>query len=380
MGVYVHIPFCEQKCSYCDFHSIVVGEVGVFSDLVDSYLLSLRREALYYKPLWGGRTIHSLFLGGGTPNLVPPERLAALLAFLREELPCSGELEITIEANPHSLTPEGARVLVAAGVNRVSLGAQAFQDELLQAIGRLHRAEHISQAVHNVRRAGIKNINLDLMFGLPGQSLEQWQDTLRQALALKPTHLSCYALTLEPETPLARWVEAGFAALPGEEEQVEMYQLARGLLRAAGYEHYEISNFALPGWRCRHNLLYWRNEPFIGLGSGAAGFIGGRRYLNVPDVQGYILSWEKGSPLYEEYAELSRDEEMDETMMLGMRLLEGVDEEAFRRRFQVGFSEVYQGAIAELKAKELVEEAQGCLRVTERGLLLENRVSAAFLR
>lgn len=380
MGVYIHLPFCEHKCPYCDFYSIVVGEADGFSRLVDSYLVSLRREALYYKDRWGDRPIRSIFLGGGTPSLLPPEKLAALLSFLRQELPCAAELEITMEANPHSLTPEGAAILAEAGLNRVSLGAQAFADELLRAIGRLHRVEQIHQAVCSLRQAGIENINLDLMYGLPGQGLEQWQDTLEQALALQPTHFSCYALTLEPDTPLFRWHERGLVQLPGEDEQVEMYNLARDLLRQAGYEHYEISNWCLPGWNCRHNLLYWQNEPYLGLGSGAAGYVGGYRYLNAPDVQGYIRAWEDGTPLYAECERLSREQEMDETMMLGMRLLAGVEEERFRRRFQVSFREVYEQAIAELAAQSLVEEKDGHLRVTEQGLLLENRVSAAFLR
>lgn len=379
MGVYVHIPFCARKCHYCDFHSIVVGEAD-FPGLVDSYLVSLRREALYYRKLWANGPLDSLFFGGGTPTLIPPEKLAQLIAFLLAELPFTSDPEVTIEANPQSVTPQGAEFLAGAGVNRVSLGAQAFQNELLTAIGRLHRAEDIGASVRSLRSAGIREINLDLMFGLPGQDLAHWRATLEAALALEPTHLSCYALILEPGTPLASWHEQGLVELPGEDEQADMYQLAREVLQGAGYEHYEISNFCLPGHRCRHNLLYWHNLPFIGLGSGATGYLGGCRYQNAPDVEGYIRSWAEGKPPYLTWEEVGRDQEMDETMMVGMRLLEGVSEAEFRRRFQVSLREVYGEAVEQLLQQGLAEEKDGRLRVTELGLFLENRVSAAFLR
>lgn len=380
MGVYVHIPFCEQKCNYCDFHSIVVGDAGEFSRLVDSYLVSVRQEAIYYREQWGEKPVETLFFGGGTPSLVPPEKLASLIAFFLSELPFVPEPEISLEANPHSLTEKGARILAAAGVNRVSLGAQTFQDELLRRIGRLHRSEHVKESVRLLRQAGIDNINLDLMFGLPGQSLELWEDSLKQALALEPTHVSCYALTLEPETPLARWYQAGVLELPGEDEQADMYNLAREILRQAGYEHYEVSNFCLPGYECRHNLLYWHNLPYLGLGSGAAGFLNGCRYQNVADVEGYISSWSRGEPFYGEREELTKEQQMDETMMLGMRLLRGVSEREFYRRFNVSLWDVYGVAIQDLIAKGLVEERNGCLCTTERGLMLQNHVSGAFLR
>ena len=283
MGVYVHIPFCARKCHYCDFHSIVVGEAD-FPGLVDSYLVSLRREALYYRKLWANGPLDSLFFGGGTPTLIPPEKLAQLIAFLLAELPFTSDPEVTIEANPQSVTPQGAELLAGAGVNRVSLGAQAFQNELLTAIGRLHRAEDIGASVRSLRSAGIREINLDLMFGLPGQDLAHWRATLEAALALEPTHLSCYALILEPGTPLASWHEQGLVELPGEDEQADMYQLAREVLQGAGYEHYEISNFCLPG-QSAGTIAYWHNLPFIGLGSATGTLAAATR---TPPMEGYI--------------------------------------------------------------------------------------------
>jgi oxygen-independent coproporphyrinogen-3 oxidase len=380
MGVYVHIPFCEQKCYYCDFHSVVAGDEESFSSVVSDYFLSLRREALYYKKLWEDRVLRTIFIGGGTPSIVPAEQLASFILFLRNELPFVAEPEITIEANPHSLHYEGAAVLSKAGANRVSLGVQAFQNRLLKAIGRVHTSDQIGQSVGALKRAGITNINLDLMFGLPGQGISDWTETLREAVALRPTHLSCYGLILEDETPLARWVSAGIVHLPSDDEQAEMYDLACEMLKEEAYEHYEISNFCEPGMECQHNLLYWHNEPFIALGSGATGYIDGFRYKNMPDIQGYIESWTRHTPYYEYTDQVSLDQEMDETMMVGMRLLRGVEEEAFFRRYQVSFRDIYREPIEDLLAKGLVQESNGCLRVTRQGLFLENMVSGAFLR
>lgn len=380
MGVYVHIPFCERKCYYCDFHSVVVSDQEKFSQVTDSYLISLRQEALYYRSLWGEEPLTTLFIGGGTPSILPAEKLAALISFLRDELPFVKEPEITIEANPHSLTLEGAQILASAGVNRVSLGVQAFQDELLKAIGRVHQEEQIEKAVSSLRKAKINDINLDLMFGLPGQKTTQWIETLERAISLAPTHLSCYALILEPQTPFAKWYSAGLLDLPDDDLQADMYEISRDILVEVGYEHYEISNYCLPGRRSEHNLLYWHNLPFIALGSGSTGYVNNLRYTNAPDLRGYIKAWESGVPYYQEQDQVTIDQEMDETMMVGMRLLEGVSEEAFRKRYQVSYFDVYGSAITELLAKGLVEYESGHLRVTEGGLLLENLVSGAFLR
>lgn len=380
MGVYVHIPFCAQKCNYCDFHSVVVGDEESFSSVADNYLLSLRQEALYYRKIWGQEPLDTLFIGGGTPSLLPPDKLASFILFLREELPFVKHPEISMEANPQSLTAEGAKILKDAGVNRVSLGVQAFQDDLLLAIGRIHRSEEVGGSVLALREAGITNINLDLIFGLPGQTNEDWVKTLEAALELEPTHLSCYGLILEEGTPLTTWVNAGLVEVPGDDQQAVMYETTCRMLKAAGFEHYEISNFCLPGFRSQHNLLYWHNRSFIGLGSGATGYIQRLRYRNAADVDGFMETWNEGIPYYEESATVSIEQEMDETMMVGMRLLQGVEEEWFRNRYQVSYWELYRGAIEELLQRDLVEYKEGWLRVTPTGLLLENQVSSAFLR
>lgn len=380
MGIYLHIPFCLQKCYYCDFHSIVVKNRARFASVAGSYLVSLRREMLLYLEKLGEFGASSIYFGGGTPTALAPEQLAELVSFAVGQLSAHSELEITVEANPHSLSKQGAAMLSAAGVNRISLGAQAFQDPLLRRLGRLHTAAQIERVVQLLKAAGIENISLDLLFGLPGQTLEQWIETLDRAVALVPTHLSCYSLIVEEDTPFAAWRGAGILDLPHDDLQADMYAAAREHLQAQGYEQYEISNFALPGWESRHNLLYWQNKPFLGLGSGATGYLEGVRYTNVAHVPYYIESLKRGILPVEIKERMGREQEMDETMMVGLRLLQGVSEADFQKRYQVSFWDVYAREIQGLLLRGLLEYAAGYLRVTERGLFLENLVSAAFLR
>jgi oxygen-independent coproporphyrinogen-3 oxidase len=380
MGVYVHIPFCARKCYYCDFHSIVVGDPASFREVANNYLLSVRREALIYRSELGSQALSSLFLGGGTPSLVPAQALADLISFLLDALPFDSEPEVTIEANPHSLTDQGVALLREAGVNRVSLGVQAFQNSLLRSLGRLHQAHDVTTSVQLLKNNGINNISLDLMYGLPGQTIQNWRESLERAVDLEPQHLSCYSLILEEGTPFASWEAKGLLDLPTDDQQAEMYELARRLLRQAGYEHYEISNFAKSGYQSTHNLLYWENLPFVGLGSGATGYLRGQRYTNVANVGQYIESLAQGERPIAQVDQVSLEQEMEETMMVGMRLLRGVDEREFTARFGQSFFRIFGEEIQELLKRGLVEYVEGFLRVTERGLYLENQVSAAFLK
>lgn len=380
MGVYVHIPFCAQKCYYCDFHSVVVGDQEQFLEVTDNYLTSLRKEALYYAKSWGTKPLNTIFIGGGTPTVLPPKDLANFIMFLRENLPFTSQPEITVEANPHSVNKSYAQILAEAGVNRISLGVQAFQNELLRAIGRVHVAEQVELAVSALRKAGITNINLDLIFGLPDQSLAQWIETLEKAIALKPSHLSCYGLILEPDTPLAKWEATGLINVPNDDEQALMFAKTNEVLTKVGYGHYEISNYCLPDMESKHNLLYWKNKEFIALGSGATGYINRLRYTNKANLERYVQTWKQGVPLYAEEDEVSLEQEMDETMMVGMRLLKGIAEQDFIRRYHMSFFDVYERAITNLMERGLVHFIAGHLRVTEQGLYLENQVSLAFLR
>ncbi|HHY09430.1 MAG TPA: radical SAM family heme chaperone HemW, partial [Firmicutes bacterium] len=234
MGVYVHIPFCAQKCHYCDFYSIVVGGRREFQAVTDSYLSSVSREALYYRSRLKKGAFSSLFFGGGTPSLLDPARLGEFITFLLTNLPFEKEPEITLEANPATLTAAGLQYLAEAGVNRISLGVQAFQDELLADLGRLHTKADVLKSVDLIRGAGIDNINLDLIFGLPGQSLAMWEESLRTALDLKPSHISCYSLIIEEGTLFHKWSKQGLLNLPSDDEEAAMYDTARALLPRAG--------------------------------------------------------------------------------------------------------------------------------------------------
>lgn len=379
-GIYVHVPFCERKCLYCDFYSIVVSDREQFCAVVDNYLSAVQKEAQYYKEQVRDCTFETIFIGGGTPTLLPPDRLGGLIVFLRSCFSFVQEPEITVEANPNTLTHEMLTTIKEAGVNRISLGAQAFQDRLLAELGRTHGAADIAESVEMIQACGIENFNLDLIYGLPNQSPAHWEESLREAVNLQPTHLSCYSLIVEEGTPFFRLQEQGLLNAADDDLQARMYDMTRKILVESGYCHYEISNFCRPYYEARHNLLYWLNEPFLGLGSGATGYLNRVRYTNVPSIEKYIDGWSRGEPHYSSFHKASVDQEMDETMMVGMRLLAGVSDADFRNRFGSGLMEVYGPQIQELLKRGLVEFKDGVLSVTERGLYLENLVSGAFLR
>lgn len=379
-GIYVHIPFCQRKCEYCDFHSIVVNDHSQFLEVVDSYLCALKQEAHWYAHWTESYQFTTLYVGGGTPSLVPAEQLAELIAFLKALYQLPPEAEVTCEANPKTLSAAGLAVMREAGVNRISLGAQAFQDPLLRALGRVHCSADIYASVEALHRAGMANYNLDLMFGLPGQTLADWQETLERACRLNPPHLSCYSLIIEEDTPFYRAFHQGLLDLPGEDLEADMFQLTQDYLTGMGYHHYEVSNFAKPGFECAHNLHYWLNRPYVGLGSGASGKVGAKRYTNAADVQGYIASWSRNEPLLAHEEMMDKDLAMDETLICGLRLLDGVSEADFQTRFGRSLSDVYTEQIRRLEESGLVQYQAGRLKVTRRGLFLGNVVYREFLR
>ncbi len=383
-GIYLHIPFCRNKCLYCDFNSFA-GLEQLHAPYGEALLQQIRRA--------GGTpcamAFDTLYVGGGTPTVLPAERLTALLEACRE-LGLPPGAEATVEANPGTVTQTSLEVLAQGGYNRLSLGVQSFHDDELALLGRIHDRETALQAVAEARAAGLRNISLDLIFGLPYQSLGRWRANLEQALALAPEHLSLYALTLEEHTPLAAQVTQGVLPAPDDDLAAEMYELAQEMLAAAGYLQYEISNWArrtpadqagaLPALACHHNLHYWRNEPYLGLGAGAHGYDGARRYAHLTDPAAYVRRAAAGEDTLASSEELTLDQTMDETMMLGLRLNQGVTWEGFYQRFGVRIEAVYAEALAELAGTGLLErDAQG-IRLTPRGRLLGNRVFAAFLR
>ncbi len=326
-GVYVHIPFCASRCSYCDFFSTLR-----LSDSGEAYVGAVVAEAAMRRDELHGEAVKTLYLGGGTPSQLPLPLLSRLIAGLRERLDLEGVEEFTVEANPDDVTSEWCRVVSLQGVNRVSMGVQSFEDHILRLIGRRHTARQATEAVARLRAAGIDNISIDLIFGLPGQTLESWAASVQQAIDLRPQHISAYGLTYEEGTRLWHQRERGEITEVPEEQCLEMYRMLLDTLQAAGYEHYEISNFALPGYRSRHNSSYWNDTPYLGLGAAAHSYDGRVRRYNPHDLQQYISKITTGETAYEQ-EDLSPWERYDERVMLGLRTSDGVDADRLRLDF-----------------------------------------------
>ena len=326
-GIYVHIPFCASRCSYCDFFSTLrLSESG------EPYVSALLAEAALRQTELQGEPIRTLYLGGGTPSQLPLPLLSRLITGLRERLDLEAVEELTVEANPDDVTPEWCRAVSRLGVNRVSMGVQSFEDKILRLIGRRHTAQQAAEAVARLRAAGIDNISIDLIFGLPGQTLDSWAASVRQAIDLKPQHFSAYGLTYEEGTRLWHQRERGEVTEVPEDQCLEMYHILVDMLQAAGYEHYEISNFAKPGYRSRHNSSYWNDTPYLGLGAAAHSYDGHVRRYNPHDLQLYISKIMAGEAAYEQ-EELTPWERYDERVMLGLRTADGVDADRLRLDF-----------------------------------------------
>jgi len=389
LALYIHIPFCQAKCPYCDFNSYA-GLEGLMAPYVDALIAEM---ALWQEPTRDAR-LSTVFFGGGTPTFLPLTETERIFAALRRSFRLAPDAEITVEANPGSADSARLAALRRLGFNRLSLGVQSFQNDELRLLGRIHSAAEARQAYRAARRAGFKNVNLDLIYGLPGQRLEAWQRTLAEAIALRPEHLSLYALTLEEGTPMAADIARGRLPAPDPDLAADMYLWAGEALAAAGYQQYEISNWALPGHRCRHNLVYWHNQPYLGLGAGAHSCLGGFRFATVRDPHQYIgqvTATSAGPPAdglpaflaglrhLEAAVEVTDARAMAETAILGLRLVEGLNLAAFRRRFGLDLLSVYGPAVAELTALGLLERADGRLRLTAKGRLLGNEAFERFL-
>ena len=326
-GIYVHIPFCASRCSYCDFYSTLS-----LADAGERYVEALIAEARLRRDELQSEMVTTLYMGGGTPSQLPIALLERLVKGLRATFDLSGLEEFTIEANPDDVVPDWCAALPSLCVNRVSMGVQSFEDHILRAIGRRHTARQAVQAVENLRHAGIGNISIDLIYGLPGQTLVSWRETVEQAIALEPQHISAYGLTYEEGTRLWRQRERGEVIEVPEERCLEMYRVLVGKLQSTGYEHYEISNFALPGYCSRHNSSYWNDTPYLGLGAAAHSYDGTVRSYNPDDLQAYINKIMAGETVFEQES-LTWQERYDERIMLGLRTSRGVDADRLRQDF-----------------------------------------------
>ncbi len=394
LGLYIHIPFCERKCPYCDFNTYA-GLETLHQATVNALCTELARWAA---PL-AQRTVTTIFIGGGTPTVLTALQLEQLFTAIHRALRVAPDAEITCEANPGTVDQAKFAVLRTLGVNRLSMGVQSFRPEELHFLGRIHTVEDVFAAYALARRVGFENINLDFIFGLPGQTEADWQVTLDQALALAPEHLSLYSLIVEPETPLFQWVARGRVAAPDDDMAATLYEMALAQLDAAGYLHYEVSNWAqrtahdhadtvTPHLACRHNLIYWRNEEYLGIGPGAHshlrqsvhGCIVERRWGNRKPIAGYNRRISAGDPVEEFSEEIAPRLAMAESMMVGLRLVrEGVPLGHFQAQHGVAPTVMFRSELDRLQAAGLLVVDAERVRLTRRGLLMGNQVFMEFL-
>ena len=374
-GLYLHIPFCLSKCNYCDFFSIVSGD----GKLKEDYISALIKEMEIYKRKNTAARFTSIYLGGGTPTVLSGVQLEEILKACLVNFTIDKKAEITIEANPGTINVEKCKFLLGAGVNRLSLGAQSFEDRVLRKIGRIHTKKDFLSAYYGAREAGFNNINVDIMFGLPGQSKNSFEKTLAELLLLKPEHISLYALTLEPETPLGKLWAAGTLKMPSDDFIDALFLIAMEQLEKHNYEHYEISNFALPGKRCIHNQFYWNYQSYVGMGAGSTSFINNKRYRNYQDLKKYIclLGYEILPIEYQEILSLS--ERMSESIILKLRMMEGIAKTDFKKLFGVPIEQIFYQSLELLKEQELLAENKTHYFLTKKGISLANNVFLEFL-
>ena len=382
LGMYVQVPFCQTKCTYCNFHT------GVFSsDLYAPYVSAVCREVAEYPRLLGqsqiaeipGGIVDTVYFGGGTPSLLDPAGLARILESIRAAFECKFE-EVTLEADPETITPEKAAAWLGAGFNRISMGVQSFEDRELKAAGRLHRREDVFRANQILRDAGLRNISFDLIAGLPHQTHDSWDESIAQLLSLRPEHVSVYMMEIDESSRLGLEVLTGgtrysASALPDDDSIAAFYERVCARLAEAGYDHYEISNWALPGLESRHNLKYWRRQPYCGFGAGAHSFNGTQRWANAHDPAAYVAALGQGRFPVEQLAGVSREDALEEELFLGLRQLAGID----LARIESQYNANLQPRVEELRAQGLVEWDGTRLRLAPNRLTVSNEVFVNLL-
>ena len=373
-SLYIHIPFCLSKCFYCSFSSF--PQMGEHHD---RYVQSLLTQIRTSYPEKHKKALETLFIGGGTPTVLRAGKLVEIIETCREVYGFSDDAEISIEANPGTIDRAKLSALDDAGVNRLSVGVQSFNNQDLQVLGRAHRSDKSIQAADDAHEAGFTNISLDLMYGLPGQNVESWEKNLEQAVALHPQHLSLYQLTIEEDTAFyARYLNDSLG-LPDDEAILAMEQVTREYLGAHGIEQYEISNYARAGYECRHNIGYWRNEEFVGCGAGAAGFCNGKRYKVITDPLLYCAAVESGEDVIEESEVLSTEASFRETVVMGLRLIKGIDKRRLSDRYHLTLDDQYGSEVTDLVRKGFLEETEDYLRLTVQGRRYANQVMAELV-
>ncbi|HEL0521745.1 TPA: oxygen-independent coproporphyrinogen III oxidase [Streptococcus equi subsp. zooepidemicus] len=368
-SAYVHIPFCTQICYYCDF-----SKVFIKNQPVDAYLEALIKEFESYQI----NSLKTLYIGGGTPTAITAKQLDYLLSHLQQHLQLDQLEEFTIEANPGDLTEDKIAVLRQSAVNRISLGVQTFNDKQLKQIGRSHTEAQIYTTIASLKEAGFQNMSIDLIYALPGQTIQQVKENVAKALALDIPHFSLYSLILEHHTVFMNKMRRGKLQLPTEDLEAEMFEYIISEMEASGFEHYEISNFTKPGFESRHNLMYWNNDEYFGCGAGASGYLNGIRYRNRVPIQHYLKAVADGNARLSEEV-LTKEEMMEEELFLGLRKKSGVSVSRFQEKFGLSFESRYGPVVRELQAQGLLVKDKDFVRMTKKGLFLGDSVAEKFI-
>ncbi|WP_226583170.1 radical SAM family heme chaperone HemW [Halobacillus litoralis] len=372
-SAYIHIPFCQQICHYCDFTKFFYNE-----RLADEYLEALEQEIHTYIPGEKAR-VRTIFVGGGTPTAVNHQQLEKLLDMIDQHFDIAACEEYTFEANPGDLDMEKVRLLKSYGVDRISLGVQVFDDDMLEKIGRVHKVKDVYTNIDRLLQAGLSNISIDLMYALPGQTVEDFERTIDEAMQFNLPHYSSYSLQIEPKTIFYQRYKKGKLTKAPEDDEAAMYELLQSKLSQAGAKQYEISNFAKPGFESKHNLTYWNNEYYFGIGAGAHGYLPGKRTINIRPLPAYVKkAMADGKPVLHEEP-IGRKEEMEEEMFLGLRKTEGVSKDRFGEKYGSPLVDIFGHALINLKDRSLIEEDSGYIRLTSKGRILGNEVFQEFL-
>jgi oxygen-independent coproporphyrinogen-3 oxidase len=371
-AIYIHIPFCLKKCSYCSFGSCVAGE-----PLYTEYVAALKKEIVSLAPT--PLPVDTIFIGGGTPTCLPVEQLTGVLALCYERFEISDEAEISVEANPGTVDNRYLDLLLRGGVNRLSFGVQSFNDEELKRLGRLHSALEAEKAFSSARKAGFTNINIDLMYGLPGQSPASWEKTLNKAFSLAPPHFSLYQLTVEEGTPYQELMDSGAIVLPREEDVLEMDNKTAQKCALEGYSQYEISNYSLPGYQCRHNINYWCNNEYYGVGSSAVSYSNGCREKRLGSPISYVEAFSHNRPVVVERETLGKEESFRETVIMGLRMVRGVSLAALSKRYGLDPAGYYGKTLQHMIKLGLIEQDERYLWITDKGRPLSNSIMAELV-
>ncbi len=375
LGLYLHLPFCISKCPYCDFNSYPLKE----ENQITSYISALYKETITYSLKLKKINIRTIYFGGGTPTILSGVQIYNILEFCKDKFTVDKNAEITIEANPGTLNGEKIKLLFESGINRLSLGAQSFSDFLLNKLGRIHNTQDIIDSYYLAREKGFNNINIDIMFALPDQTTKDLQTTLKKAISLKPDHLSLYNLTIKPGTGYYKKFKGSKLKLPTEDEEFDMYNWAIKFLEENNFEHYEIANFARPHKRSMHNLIYWQNKPYLGIGAGAYSFIRGYRYMNFKDPARYIKEVMDDKLPVDNGEKLSLRKRMIETIILRLRTKDGVGYKEFKTRFKVDITNIFHKQINKLVNLGLLQKDDFKIKLTKRGIFLADTVFREFV-